>query len=92
MNGSVTTHKEVLNRLARISGQVNGIKRMIEDEKYCIDIVTQIQASCAAMHSLELKILEKHMSHCIRDAFLSGDKENAEQKMEELLKVMKRKY
>ena len=87
-----TTHKESLNRLARISGQLNGIQRMIEKEKYCIDIITQIQAARAALRSLELKILEKHMHHCVSDAFQSGDSDNAEQKMEELLKVMKKKY
>ncbi len=85
-----TTHKESLNRLARISGQVNGIKRMIEEETYCIDIITQIQAARAALHSLELKILEKHMHHCVSDANQSGDTENAEQKMNELLRIMKK--
>ena len=87
-----TTHKELLNRLARIGGQVNGIKRMIEEEKYCIEIITQIQAARSALRSLELQILEKHMHHCVSDAFQSGDTENAEQKLEELLKVMKKKY
>lgn len=91
MNKNVTTHKETLNRLSRIAGQVNGIKRMVEEEKYCIDIITQVQAARAALHSLEMKILEKHMHHCVNDAFQSGDPENAEQKMEELLKVMKKK-
>lgn len=87
-----TTHKESLNRLARIGGQLNGIKRMIEEEKYCIDIITQIQAARAALRSLELNILEKHMHHCVSNAFESGSKENADEKMEELLKVMKKKY
>lgn len=87
-----TTHKESLNRLARIGGQLNGIKRMVEEEKYCIDIITQIQAARAALRSLELNILEKHMHHCVSNAFESGSKENADEKMEELLKVMKKKY
>ena len=85
-----TTHKESLNRLARISGQVNGIKRMIEEEKYCIDIITQIQAARSALRALELNVLEKHMHHCVSDAFQSGNTDNADQKMEELLKVMKK--
>lgn len=87
-----TTHKETLNRLARIAGQVNGVKRMVEEEKYCIDIVTQIQAARSALRALELKILEKHMHHCVSDAFQAGDAQNAEQKIEELLNVMKKKY
>lgn len=87
-----TTHKESLNRLARIAGQVNGIKRMIEEEKYCIAIITQIQAARAALRSLELKILEKHMHHCVSDAFSSGNQKDADEKMEELLRVMKKQY
>ena len=87
-----TTHKETLNRLARISGQINGIKRMVEEEQYCIGIITQIQAARSALRSVELKILEKHMHHCVNDAFKSGEKEAAEEKMKELLKVMKKKY
>jgi DNA-binding FrmR family transcriptional regulator len=85
-----TTHKESLNRLARIGGQINGIQRMIEQEKYCIDIITQIQAARSALRALELKVLEKHMHHCVSDAFQSGSTDNADQKMEELLKVMKK--
>ncbi len=85
-----TTHKESLNRLARIGGQVNGIKRMIEEEKYCIDIITQIQAARSALRSLEMQILQKHMHHCVSDAFQSGDPVDADEKMEELLKVMKK--
>ena len=87
-----TTHKESLNRLARIRGQIEGVKRMIEEEQYCINIITQIQAARAALRSLELNILEKHMHHCVSNAFESGSKKDADEKMEELLKVMKKKY
>ncbi|HKL22380.1 MAG TPA: metal-sensitive transcriptional regulator [Tichowtungia sp.] len=87
-----TTHKESLNRLARVRGQINGIKRMIEEEKYCIDIITQIQAARSALRSLELKILEKHMQHCVNNALTGGNHEEAEQKTAELLRVMKKQY
>jgi DNA-binding FrmR family transcriptional regulator len=87
-----TTHKETLNRLARISGQVQGVKRMVEEEKYCIDIITQIQAARSALRSVEMQILRKHMQHCVSDAFQSGDPNAADEKMEELLKVMKKQY
>ena len=87
-----TTHKESLNRLARISGQVNGIKRMIEEEKYCIDIITQIQAARSALRSLELNILEKHMHHCVNSAIADSDRTDADEKMEELLRVMRKQY
>ncbi len=89
-NQQVTTHKETLNRLSRIAGQVQGVKRMVEEEKYCIDIVTQIQAARSALRSVEMKILEKHMHHCVHDAFASGSQKNADEKMEELLCVMKK--
>lgn len=85
-----TTHTETLNRLARIAGQVNGIKRMVEEEKYCIDIVTQIQAARSALRSVEMQIIQKHMQHCVSNAFQSGKKKEADEKMEELLRVMKK--
>ena len=91
-DGMRTPQKKFLNRLARISGQINGISRMIEEEKYCVDIITQIQAARAALHSLELKILERHLRHCVTQAFQSGNPNDADQKIEELLKVMKKKY
>ncbi len=83
-------HDGTLNRLSRIAGQVQGIRRMVEDRKYCIDIVTQLQATCAALRAAELQILQTHMSHCVHDAFESGSSEEAHQKMEELLRVMKK--
>ncbi len=87
-----TTHKETLNRLSRIAGQVQGVKRMVEEEKYCIDIINQIQAARSALRSVELKILEKHMHHCVSNAFESGRQAEAVEKIAELLKVMKKKY
>ena len=87
-----TTHKESLNRLARVGGQISGIKCMIEEEKYCIDIITQIQAARSALRSLELKILEKHMQHCVNNALTEGNREHADEKITELLRVMKKQY
>lgn len=86
------THEETLNRLARIAGQVQGVRRMVEEKKYCIDIVTQIQAVRSALRSVEIQILRKHMHHCVSDAFASGDQKDADEKIEELLKVMKKQY
>ena len=87
-----TTHKESLNRIARIRGQIDGVKRMIEEEKYCIDIITQIQAARSALRSLELTILEKHMHHCVSSAVESGSKKESDEKLDELLRVMKKQY
>lgn len=88
----VATHEETLNRLSRISGQVQGVRRMVEEKKYCIDIVTQIQAVRSALRSVEMQILKKHMHHCVSDAFASGSPKDADEKMDELLRVMKKQY
>ena len=87
-----TTHEETLHRLRRIAGQVQGIQRMVEDKQYCIDILTQIQAARSALRAVELRILKKHVDHCVRDAFASGSPAEADRKMEELLRVMKKPY
>ena len=87
-----TTHEETLHRLRRIAGQVQGIQRMIDERKYCIDILTQIQAARSALRAVELQILKKHVDHCVRDAFASGSPAEADQKMDELLRVLKKPY
>lgn len=87
-----TTHEETLHRLRRIAGQVQGIQRMVEDKQYCIDILTQIQAARSALRAVELQILKKHVDHCVRDAFASGSPAEADQKMDELLRVLKKPY
>ena len=85
-----TTHDETLTRISRIAGQVQGVRRMVEERKYCIDILVQIQAARSALRAVELQILQKHMNHCVRDAFSSGSQKAAEEKMAELLQVMKK--
>lgn len=65
---------------------------MVEEQQYCIDIIRQIQAARSALRSVELQILQKHMNHCVSDAFASGSKEDADEKMDELLRVMKKQY
>lgn len=86
------THEETLGRLNRIAGQVQGIRRMVEEGQYCIAIVTQIQAARSALRAVELQILRKHMGHCVRDACASGTPQEADAKLEELLRVMKKQY
>ena len=87
-----TTHEETLHRLRRIAGQVQGIQRMVAEKHYCIDILTQIQAARSALRAVELQILKKHVDHCVRDAFASGSPAEADQKMDELLRVLKKPY
>ena len=90
MHGYVGEKDALVKRLHRIGGQVGGIERMLEDERYCIDILTQIAAVNTALESLALKILDEHVKHCVADAISSGDKEQAKAKTEELLEAVQR--
>jgi DNA-binding FrmR family transcriptional regulator len=77
-------------RLNRIEGQVRGIARMVEEDRYCIDIVTQISAVRAALRRLEEEILQDHVSHCVERAIASGNKADQRRKVEELMSVVRR--
>ena len=77
-------------RLKRIEGQVRGIERMVEDERYCIDIVTQIGAVRAALRRAEEEILRDHVAHCVDHAIRSGNKADQRRKVAELMDVMGR--
>jgi DNA-binding FrmR family transcriptional regulator len=77
-------------RLHRIEGQVRGIERMVEDDRYCIDILTQICAVNTALESLAFKLLDDHVNHCVADALASGDPQEASEKSRELLAAVQR--
>jgi CsoR family transcriptional regulator, copper-sensing transcriptional repressor len=77
-------------RISRIEGQVRGIGRMVDDDRYCIDIVTQIGAARAALRKLEEELLRDHVSHCVEHAIASGDKADQRQKIAELMAVVGR--
>ena len=77
-------------RLHRIEGQVRGVERMVEDDRYCIDILTQISAVNTALESLALTLLQSHVEHCVADAFASGDPKAASEKSRELLAAVQR--
>ena len=81
-------HKEEIPRLNRIEGQVRGIAKMIDDDKYCIDILNQIKAVRNAITSVEGRILKKHMKECVREAL--SDENYFDGKVEEILKTLKR--
>ena len=84
-------HKDqLLKRLARIEGQVRGIAKMIEDDRYCIDILTQVAAVNTALESLALKLLDDHVRHCVTDALSSGDPKEAAAKSKELMETVQR--
>jgi DNA-binding FrmR family transcriptional regulator len=87
--GYVEDKQAVLRRLARIEGQVRGLSRMIEDEAYCIDVLTQIAAVTRALDGAGLKLLEDHTAHCVRDAMERGGPE-ADEKVGELMAAVER--
>jgi CsoR family transcriptional regulator, copper-sensing transcriptional repressor len=77
-------------RLSRIEGQVRGIARMLDEDRYCIDVVTQISAVRAALRRLEEEILRDHVAHCVEHAIASGNKAEQRRKIEELMEVVSR--
>jgi DNA-binding FrmR family transcriptional regulator len=77
-------------RLGRIEGQVRGISRMMEEGRYCIDIVTQISAVRAALRKVEEEVLKDHVAHCVEHAISSGNKADQRQKISELMAVIGR--
>lgn len=84
------TKSEVMKRLRRIEGQVGGLHRMVEGDRYCVDVLTQINAVRAALHKVEERILHDHVSHCVADAFASGDVTEQRHKVEELITTIER--
>jgi DNA-binding FrmR family transcriptional regulator len=88
--GYTATKDQLLKRLRRIEGQVRGIEGMVADDRYCIDVLTQISAVNTALESLALKILDEHVRHCVAGALSSGDEDDAHAKTEELLEAVRR--
>ena len=82
------THQDTIPRLKRIEGQVRGIIRMVEEERYCMDILVQLQAIKAALGKVEAEMLKQHAAHCVEDAFRSGDAAEQRQKFTELVDLM----
>lgn len=82
--------QKVTQRLKRIEGQVGGLLRMVDDNRYCIDMLTQISAVRAALHKVEEEILRDHLSHCVADAFSSGSVTDQRHKVEELVQTLGR--
>ena len=85
-----TTKSSCLKRLSRIEGQVRGLSRMLEEERYCIDVVTQIAAVRAALRKVEEQVLRDHVGHCVEHAITSGDADEQRQKIAELMAVLAR--
>jgi DNA-binding FrmR family transcriptional regulator len=88
--GYAPDKEQLLKRLARIEGQVRGIARMIEDDRYCIDVLTQLGAVDTALEAVAIKVLEEHVAHCVAGALASGDAQEATEKSRELLEAVQR--
>ena len=85
-----TPHHDELNRLRRIEGQVRGLQRMIDEDRYCIDILTQVRSVQRALQRVNDSILERHLRHCVAQAYASKDVAARERQIEELLGVLER--
>src|SRR6266568_4776767 len=90
VHGYTKDKDSLTKRLHRIEGQVRGIERMVADDRYCIDILTQISAVNTALEAVAFKILDEHVRHCVAGALTSGDKADAHVKTEELLEAVQR--
>ena len=80
----------VVTRLSRIEGQVRGIARMVEDGRYCIDVLTQVSAVKAALERVEAEILKDHAAHCVAEAIRSGSAKEQRKKFDELVELFGR--
>lgn len=83
------SHKKHLSRLNRIAGQIEGIKKMIQENRYCPDILNQLHAARSAIRNLEIQILDKHCSHCVAEVFKQDDQIKQKEKIEEIGKLIK---
>jgi DNA-binding FrmR family transcriptional regulator len=83
-------HTGQLERLRRIEGQIGGLVRMVEQQRYCVDILTQIRAARAALRRVEEAVLREHVEHCVAQAIRSGDPAEQKAKVDDLLEVVGR--
>ncbi len=90
MRGYTMQKDDYLKRLRRIEGQVRGLQRMIDEDTYCIDILTQISAATRALQSVSLGLLEEHVGHCVMEAAAEGDGDAARAKLAEATKAIER--
>ncbi len=89
-NNESPFHEAELARLNRVAGQVTGIKKMIEERRYCTDILTQLRAARSAIKSIEANILERHLGHCIAEGLNANNPDDVREKINELKDLLKR--
>ena len=94
MKEHATTHMEEIVSLKRIEGQIRGIQKMIDEKRYCIDILTQLSSVVGAIRRVEENILNRHLRGCVRESFNKGNKEDRSSKIDEVIEVLQkfRKY
>ena len=88
--GSPNTKEAILNRLKRIEGQVRGVAQMVEDDRYCMDILHQVAATKSALAKVETQVLKDHAACCVAEAIASGDESEQREKFEELVELLER--
>ena len=82
-------HTKLLPKLNRVEGQISGIKKMIDERRYCPDIIQQVRATRKALFGIESSLLEKHFEHCVSDAIDAKDKGTKEEKLSEVMQIFK---
>jgi DNA-binding FrmR family transcriptional regulator len=82
--------KATLNRLRRIEGQVRGLQRMVEEDAYCIDVLTQVSAVQTALEQVAVRVLDAHVRHCVTDAVAGDDETAAAERLDELMAAVRR--
>lgn len=83
-------HKNVEHRLKTVKGQIDGIQRMVEEDRYCIDISNQIMAAIQALKGINRDVLEAHLHHCVKESMESSEPESAREKIDEIIKVIEK--
>ena len=87
MHGDAANTKDLLDRLRRIEGQIRGLQRMVEEDTYCIDVLTQVNSATAALRAVGLGLLDDHVRHCVRESIEHGD---GDRTVEELMAAVSR--
>lgn len=90
MRGYTISKDDYLKRLRRIEGQVRGLQRMIDEDSYCIDILTQVAAATKALQSVSIGLLDEHVRHCVREATMAGDDASADAMVTEATRAIER--
>jgi len=90
MRGYTLNKDEYLDRLARIEGQVRGLQRMISDDTYCIDVLTQVNAASSALRAVAVGLLDEHVRHCVQEASMAGDTASADRMIAEATRAIER--